>query len=124
MTLFCLAVYSDVDDLFDVVMELIPVSAQWRNIGIALRLRSNTLDHIQAVNSGNPTACLTSMLVQWLKLNYNVVKFGEPTWQRLVEVVANPAGGANMTLARDIARKHKARGMSNRYIYCTVGTSL
>ena len=64
------------------------------------------------------------MLVQWLKLNYNMRRFGEPTWRWLVEVVADPAGGANVPLARKIARRHKARGMSNRYIYCTVGTSL
>ena len=54
------------------------------------------------------------MVAKWLKRNYNVKKFGEPTWQRLVEVVAHPAGGANMALARDMARRHKNRGMSVR----------
>ena len=44
-------------------------------------------------------------------MNYNVKKFGEPTWQWLVEAVRDPAGGANMSLARDIARRHKARGI-------------
>ena len=43
--------------------------------------------------------------------NYNVERFGEPTWQRLVEAVGHPAGGANMALARDIARRHRAVGM-------------
>ena len=121
MTLFCLTVYSGEDDLFDVVSELSPICAQWRNIGIALRLRPNILDAIRVENIGDPTACLTSMVTHWLKRKYNVVRFGEPTWQRLVDAVANPAGGANMTLARDMARRHKTRGMSNRYIYCTVG---
>ena len=35
------------------------------------------------------------MVKEWLKRNYNVEKYGEPTWQRLVEVVVHPAGGAN-----------------------------
>ena len=55
-------------------------------------------------------ACLTSMVTEWLKRNYNVKKFGEPTWQKLVEVVGHPAAGANKALARDIAKKHKAGG--------------
>ena len=90
--------------------KLTPVSANWKDIGIALRLSPNTLDGIQAGSSGDPIACLTSMVTEWLRRNYNVKKFSEPTWQKLVEAVAHPAGGANKALARDIARKHKAGG--------------
>ena len=103
------------DDLFDVKSELTPVAANWKSIGIALRLKHNILESTQAENSGNPTACLTSMVTEWLKRNYNVKKFGEPTWRKLVEVVGHPAGGANMALARDIARKHKTGSMSSGY---------
>ena len=90
--------------------ELNPVSAKWKSIGIALRLSPNILDRIQAEKSGEPSACLTSVVTEWLKKNYNVNKFGEPTWQRLVEAVGHPAGGADMALARKIARNHKAGG--------------
>ena len=120
ITLFCLAVYSDLDDLFDVRRELIPASARWLSIGFALRLNPSTLDDIQCNNSGNPTDCQTSMVEKWLMRKYNVKRFGEPTWEKLVKVVGDSAGGANMALARDIARRHKAGGMSNRYICCTV----
>ena len=102
------------DDLFDVTKELTPVSAKWRSIGLALRLKPNTLDGIQAKNSGDPSTCLTSMLTEWLKKNYNVKRFGEPTWQRLVEAVGDPAGGENMALATDLASRHKVGGMSGR----------
>ena len=121
MTLFCLVVYSDLDDLFDVQKELIPVSARWKSIGLALRVKPNVLDVIQTQYSGDPLACLTSTVTKWLNRNYNVKRFGEPTWQRLVEAVGHPASGANMALAREIARRHKAVGMSNRYICCTLG---
>ena len=50
------------------------------------------------------------MLTEWLKRNYSVKRFGEPTWQWLVDVVGDRAGGAHMALATDIARRHKARG--------------
>ena len=104
---------SDLDDLFDVQCELNPVSAKWKSIGIALRLSPNTLDRIQDEKRGEPSACLTSVVTEWLKKNYNVNRFGEPTWQRLVEAVGHPAGGADMALARKIARKHKAGGEYN-----------
>ena len=81
------------------------------SIGIALRLDSNILDSIQAKNSGDPSTCLSSMVKEWLKGNYNVKRFGEPTWQWLVDVVGDPEGGAHMALARKIARRHKLRGM-------------
>ena len=89
------------------------VSAKWHDIGVALRLDLNGLDNIKAVNCGDPQACLSSMVTEWLKRNYSVKKFGEPTWQWLVDVVGDPAGGGHMALARDIARKHQASGISS-----------
>ena len=110
------------DDRFDVQSELTPVTAKWRSIGDALRLKSVALESIQAGSGGNPPACLASMVTEWLKRNYNVQRFGEPTWKRLVEVVGHPAGGANMAVAMDIARKHKAGGMSGGLCMVTVYT--
>ena len=91
--------------------ELNQVSANWYDIGIALRLNPNILNGIQTKNSSEPQACLSSMVTEWLKRNYNVKRFGEPTWQWLVDVVSDPAGGAHMALAREIAGRHKPRGM-------------
>ena len=51
------------------------------------------------------------MLTEWLKKNYNVKKFGEPTWQMLVKTVGSRAGGGNNALAEKIATSHKAGGM-------------
>ena len=109
------------DDHFDVYSELMPVAANWRSIGIALRLKHQTLDSIQAGNSNDPTTCLAAMVTEWLSRNYNVRRFGEPTWKHLVEAVGHPAGGANMALAREIARRHKAEGTifcSSVFIIC------
>ena len=51
------------------------------------------------------------MVKEWLKKNYDFKKFGEPMWQKLVEVVSHPAGGANMAHAKTMATNHKAVGM-------------
>ena len=116
--------HSDLDDLFDVQKELIPVSAQWRSIGIALRLKPNILDGIETRYSGGPPACLTATVTEWLNKNYNVKRFGEPTWRALVNAVGDPAGGANMALAIDMATRHKTGGMSGRYGYIVEWESL
>jgi len=100
------------DNIYDVKNELIPVAARWTDLGVALRLKYDTLDNIETRCSNDPHRCLELMVKEWLKRNYNVRKFGEPTWQKLVEAVNSPAGGANTVLARDIAGRHKAGGMS------------
>ena len=115
ITLALPTAHSDLDDLYDVQKELIHVSAKWRSIGIALRLKPNILDGIEMRYNGDPSTCLTSTLTEWLNKNYNVKRFGEPTWQALVKVVGDPAGGADMALARDMAGRHKAGGMSGRW---------
>lgn len=102
------------DDLFDVKRELISVAGNWKQIGIALRLKRTQLEHIQTVNDDDPNACLTSVVIEWLNRKYNVKRFGEPTWRWLVEALGDPAGGANKALARNIARRHKAKNGSNK----------
>ena len=101
-----------IDDLFDVKKALSTVSAKWYDIGIALRLNPNTLAGIQVRSSGDPSTCLSLMLTEWLKKNYDVERFGKPTWKWLVDAVGDPAGGGHMGLAKDIAIRHKPRATS------------
>ena len=46
------------------------------------------------------------MMLKWLKQNYDVYKFGPPTWKMLVDAVGKHAGGNNKALAKKIASKH------------------
>lgn len=102
------------DDHFDVLRELTPLAANWKTIGFALRLKPDALEKIDKQHSGDTSACLGSMVTEWLRKNYNVKKFGEPTWQRLVKAVGDPAGGANNALSKRIAKRHST---SSSYIY-------
>ena len=77
-------------------------------IGRGLRIDSGRLNVIQESNSGNSKECLSEMLTCWLKRNYNVERFGEPTWQAVVKVVAHPAAGDNCALALSIAKQHSS----------------
>ena len=106
-------VTSDYGHLFDVQSELIETAANWRSIGLALHLKPEFLQNTEKRYGSDPRACLTWILMEWLMRNYNVERFGEPTWQRLVEVVGHPAGGADMNLARTIGRRHKAESRAD-----------
>jgi len=93
-----------------VLHELTPVATRWKSIGTALGLKPDLLEEIQAGNSSDPLACLSWVVMAWLRGNYNVKKFGEPTWQSLAEVVGHSEGGANTALAKSIAARYKAGG--------------
>ena len=102
---YCLSLIED-DDLLDVLEEMMPVVNSWKAIGRGLRIDSGHLEMIQKDNLGNSKECLSEMLTCWLKRNYNVERFGEPTWRGVVKVVARPAAGDNHALALTIAKQH------------------
>ena len=93
------------DDLFDVTQELQPVTARWKQFGLALRLDPDKLDVIEKDNRDSGD-CLTKVLTLWLKKNYNTKRFGEPSWELLARAAGNPAGGNNSALAVKIAEIH------------------
>ena len=94
------------DDLFGLLTEMMPVVRSWKAIGIGLGIGCGRLGTIQTDNPGNSRMCLSEMLSCWLQRNYNVERFGEPTWRAVVKVVAHPAAGDNCTLALNIAKQH------------------
>lgn len=104
--------------MFDVKSELEPIAERWRAIGEGLRLGFGKLDGIGDQHRCKPQDCLAAVLTKWLKKEYNVEKFGEPTWQWIVKIVASPAAGNDPALAKTIAKKHPVwRG---KYIYYVV----
>ena len=96
---------SGVDDLFDVKVELEPVTDRWKHIGLALRLDLSELKKIERENRDNLEDCLTEVLTLWLNKAYNTERFGVPSWELLARAVAHPAGGNNPVLAEEIAKK-------------------
>ena len=103
--------------------ELTPVATRWKSIGTALGLKPDLLEDIQAGNSSDPRACLSWVVMAWLRRDYNVKRFGEPTWQSLAESVGHPEGGANTAVARSIAARHKAGGVFSGYVELIRGGS-
>ena len=95
------------DDIRELMGSLIEVLDKWKFIGVDLGLKMSKLKTIEEENRGNPKSCFLDVLTNWLNRNYNTKKFGEPSWQKVVEAVANPAAGDNVVLAETIAKKHQ-----------------
>ena len=66
----------------------------------------DTLTAISNDNSESADKCLIDMVTCWLQHNYDASRHGLPTWEKLVQVIASPAGGNNATLALTIAQQH------------------
>ena len=99
-----MSVLSGIDNLFDVTYELQDVAVNWRGIGLALRLRDPDLGAI-AVGDKTVYGCLTDMLRLWLNKRYDVIKYGEPSWEMLENAVRVRVGGNNPAIADQIHRK-------------------
>ena len=86
--------------------EVIDLAGRWTSMCTALRLKASAEDTIASQYFHNHGDCLKAVLRKWLRKEYDTEKHGLPTWRKLVEAVAKPAGGNNPDLAKEIAEKH------------------
>lgn len=100
------------DDVQYLMKELVEVMDKWKLIGVALGLKPSKIKVIDEENHSNIANCFMDTLTSWLNRNYNTAKFGEPSWHKLVEAVASPAGGNNKVLAESIASRHQCKLIS------------
>ena len=119
MWLWCSFLSADINDLFDVHYELLNVAHNWRGVGRALRLHPDLLNRIEA-STRDVEQCLEKVLSEWLKQEYDTSRFGLPSWQLLVKVVAHPAGGKDHALAEQIARRHNGKWEAVFYTHYTL----
>ena len=82
---------------------------RWYDIGLALGIRNSTMESIKSKGQGDVHELLRNMVIEWLKMNYNVDRFGPPTWRRIVEAVGEISGGKNPALADKLAKKYKGK---------------
>ena len=100
------------DDLFHVYKEMIPLASEWQDITLAMGIKQSDIDTIHTQYPGLPYGCLKAALGKWLRKGYNVEKHGPPTWKKVVEVVADQAGGKNPAFAKKIACNHQGEPVS------------
>ncbi len=89
-------------DLRAVLTELLPASADWYTIGLALNMDPGTLDGIEGPYK-RPRDCLREMLKEWLSTS------PDPSWEGLIAALRDPVVGKH-TLARQLETKYCTQG--------------
>ena len=98
--------HTDNEEHFDVLSALTPLSARWKEVGAAFRITQDRVARIAEENHQDPSRCLSGVITEWMKKNYNTDKFGQPSWKFVVKVVGAQAGGNDVNLALKIAGEH------------------
>ena len=90
--------------------EVSDIKSMYFALGRSLRLRNDDIGAIRKdyPNESDHDQALNDVLLLWLKKEYNVERFGPPTWRMLVEAVNKRSGGNNYELAKQIALNHPA----------------
>ena len=103
-----LIVYSYVaeSDFYDVWEDIFGLAGEWRSVLSGLRIYPSVKSTIGTTYNNDPSACLEAGLLAWLRKDFDVKKYGLPSWRTLVKAVANPTGGKNTALAQKIAQNH------------------
>lgn len=94
-------------DFRDVCRELVTIKAMYYQLGVELGLSPGELDAIRKENSHDADQSFNVVVLKWLRQQYEVERFGCPTWKRLVEAVESPVGGNNPVLAAQMAVRHR-----------------
>ena len=76
------------EDLSQVMEEVLDVSAQWYHLGVQLKVRTGTLDNIQA-QFPDPKRQLLEMLKTWLTTSDNT------SWKTLTDALRSRSVGAS-----------------------------
>lgn len=94
--------FSDIDDLAEVVKAVEPLAADWQSLATKLHLGHADLKVVKKDCPGDSRACLNQAMAKWLNLSYNTARFGVPSWRMLVTAVMD----MNKALACEIAKGH------------------
>ena len=76
-------------------------AAKWNQLAGRLHLSIDCIDIIER-NNRDVVRCLSEALKEWLKLEYNYVKYGKPSWKMLAESVR----GLDNSLYEKIVKKY------------------
>ncbi len=93
--------------MLDAVQRL---AANWRSLAYSLHVRRDAIKVIQLNNPNDAGAALIDAIDEWMKKNYNLDKFGPPSWRMLASVVWK----LDQDLAYHIASKHGGRSSVGR----------
>ena len=103
MTIRCFADRND--DFADVLDSLETLAASWDKLARKLKLNSDRIEIIDRNHRGDSETCLSEIVKQFLRRNYDTERYGRPSWRMVAQAVAS----VDMALAQKIANAHRGR---------------
>ena len=103
-----IAIFTEEDDLADIMEEIVSIKSVYFSLGRSLRLQTDDLKDISEAypiggSESDTERALNDVLLLWLQQKYNIERFGPLTWRMLVGAVDKHAGGNDHELAKKIA---------------------
>ena len=86
MTLSVIIIAEKITTIHDILKQLIPIDARWRELGDSLRLSSNYLDGLAQSNTTNQIR-LERVLQKWIELDS---QDSLVNWMTIIDVVKGP----------------------------------
>lgn len=96
-------IYIDEDDWNVVIVECSFLASKWAQVGAYLGVSISTIDQIKYTSPGDSQQCLNEVLKAWISQNYNVMRFGTPSWKRLLRAISR----VDFAFSKHLAAKHQ-----------------
>ena len=91
------------------VDECSQLASKWQQLSAFLGLKISVIDRIRSDFPSDSLGCWSEALKEWIKLNYNTQRHGDPSWQTLLRTVAK----VDKQLFRRLATKYQGIGSAN-----------
>ena len=85
------------------ISECSSLAARWEQVSGFLGLRPSLIANIRGNHTNNNTGCWNDALFHWITQNYNIRKFGEPSWKSLLKAIFK----VDKLLCKELSTKHQ-----------------
>ena len=96
------------------------VADRWDSVGIFLGIPYLVIEGCREEHTMEER--MRAMVEAWVNRRYDVEKFGQPSWRKLVEAVAHKSGGSHIRQAEMLARNHPTiiPCEANKFYWCSL----
>ncbi len=86
-----------------------PIASNFFMFGVVLHINYDIMNELRKNCEKNHREGLHGVLINYANKNYNISRFGLPTFRKLVAAVSSSSGGSNHRLAKDFAVNHPCK---------------
>ena len=76
------------DDRNMVFEECSPLASKWQQLSAYIGLKLSIIDRIKSDFPSDSLGCWSEALKEWIKMNYDIQRYGKPSWKTLLKAIA------------------------------------